>query len=241
MINEIIFFSHILIMSISTLIALRMGKEALVALISVQAVLSNLFVVKEVSHFGFASTGADAFTIGTVFGLNLLQEYYGQAAAQKAIWTSLFSLIFYGLVSQIHLFYIPHPLDEMHVHFEAILSTMPRILIVSFIVYFLAQQLDSLLYATLKRIFQGKYLILRNYCSVLIVQLFDTVLFTFFALYNLPSLDIYGIIDNAPQLWQTIAISYAIKVIAILVSTPFLALSRTIYKPEANESKPSSI
>ncbi len=234
MINETIFFTHIVIMSLSTLIALRMGKEALVALISVQAVLSNLFVVKEVTHFGLASTGADAFTIGTVLGLNLLQEYYGREIAQKSIWISLFSLMFYGIVSQIHIYYIPHPHDVMNAHFQAILGTMPHIIAASLIVYFITQQLDYFLYGTLKRIFEGKYLILRNYCSVLIVQLVDTILFSFLALYSIPFLGISGIIPTIAELWQIIAISYGIKVVAILISTPFLALSHKIYKPSGS-------
>lgn len=230
-INELIFFTHITIMGISTLIALRMGKEALIALISVQAVLSNLFVVKEVTHFGMASTGGDAFTIGTVLGLNLLQEYYGRVISQKAIWISLFCLFFYGIVSQIHIYYIPHPHDVMDVHFKAILTSMPHIIAASFVVYYIAQQFDLFLYGTLKRIFEGKYLVFRNYCSVLLVQFIDTVLFSFLALYSIPFLGLNGIITDTAELWQIIAISYAIKVVAIVVSTPFLALSHKIYRP----------
>lgn len=218
--NELIFLFHITLMSISTLLALRMGKEALVTFISLQAVLANLFVVKQISLFGLTATGSDAFTIGTVLGLNLLQEYYGREIAQKSIWISFGSLVFYGIVSQVHIGYMPHICDTMQPHFLALLNEMPRIVIASFTVYFLAQQLDYALYGALKRLFDGRYLVLRNYCSVLLVQLFDTVLFSF--------LGLYGILDNV---WQIIAVSYAIKVIAILISTPFLALSRNLYKP----------
>lgn len=218
--NELMFLFHITLMSLSTLLALRMGKEALVAFISLQAVLANLFVVKQITLFGLTATGSDAFTIGTVLGLNLLQEYYGADIAQKSIWISFGSLVFYGIVSQIHIGYMPHMCDTMQPHFIALLNEMPRIVIASFTVYFLAQQLDFVLYGALKRLFDGKYLILRNYCSVLMVQLFDTVLFSF--------LGLYGILDN---IWQIIAVSYTIKVIAILISTPFLALSRNLHKP----------
>lgn len=221
MYNELIFLFHIVLMSLSTLAALRMGKEALIAFISLQAVLANLFVVKQISLFGLTATGSDAFTIGTVLGLNLLQEYYGPEIAQKSIWISFGSLVFYGIVSQVHIGYMPHMCDTMQPHFIALLNEMPRIVIASFTVYFIAQQLDYALYGALKRIFDGNYLVLRNYCSVLIVQLVDTVLFSF--------LGLYGILDN---IWQIIAVSYIIKVIAILISTPFLALSRTLYKPE---------
>lgn len=219
--NEYIFITHITFMSLATLIALRIGKEALITLISLQAILANLFVVKQISLLGFTATGSDAFTIGTVLGLNLLQEYYGKKAAQQAIWISFFALVFYGIVSQIHLSYMPHLLDDMHPHFHAILGVMPRIIIASFSVYFIAQQLDVFLYGTLKRVFEGKYLVARNYFSVLLVQLVDTILFSFFGL--------YGILDNIPDI---IMVSYTIKVVAILIATPFLLLSKKIYKPE---------
>lgn len=218
--NELIFLFHITLMSVATLMALRLGKEALVAFISLQAVLANLFVVKQITLFGLTATGSDAFTIGTVLGLNLLQEYYGREIAQKSIWISFGCLIFYGMVSQVHIGYIPHMCDTMQPHFIAVLNEMPRIVIASFTVYFLAQQLDYQLYGMLKRLFDGNYLVLRNYCSVLLVQLVDTVLFSF--------LGLYGILDN---IWQIIAVSYTIKVIAILISTPFLALSRNLKKP----------
>ena len=48
--NELMFLFHIALMSLSTLAALRMGKEALVAFISLQAVLANLFVVKQITQ-----------------------------------------------------------------------------------------------------------------------------------------------------------------------------------------------
>jgi uncharacterized integral membrane protein (TIGR00697 family) len=218
MYNELIFFFHIVLMSLSTLAALRMGKEALVAFICLQAVLANLFVVKQITLFGFTATGSDAFTIGTVLGLNLLQEYYGAEIAQKSIWISFGSLVFYGIVSQIHIGYVPHLCDDMQPHFVALLNNMPRIVIASFVVYFIAQQLDYALYGALKRMYNDKHLVLRNYCSVLVVQLVDTVLFSFFGL--------YGILDNIGSI---IAVSYTIKVVAIVISTPFLALSRKLY------------
>jgi len=100
-----------------------------------------------------------------------------------------------------------------------ILAVMPRIVIASFSVYFIAQSVDYYLYAWLKNTPKRLPLVVRNYASMAVSQLVDTVLFTF--------LGLYGLIDN---LWQVIAISYTIKLFSIFLQTPFVALTRRIYR-----------
>ena len=220
MINEFIFILHALIIGSSVLFALRLGPEALVTFVSMCAVLANLFVIKQTTLFGFTATCSDAFIIGAVLGLNVLQEYYGKKLAQKAIWISLFSLIFYALLSQVHLLYLPGIHDTAHPHYAALLGFMPRITIASFVTYFIVQQVDYLLFGFLKKMFAGKYLAARTTASLMICQLLDTVLFSF--------LGLYGIIENIGDI---ILISYTIKMAVILLSAPFVAFSRKIYKP----------
>jgi queuosine precursor transporter len=217
MINELIFLLHTIVIASSVLIALWLGAAALVAFICVQCILANLFVIKQISLFGFNATCADGFTIGAVLGLNILQEYYGREITKRAIWINFFLLIFYAIVSQIHLAYVPSSVDMMHQFFVPILSTMPRIVIASFFVYFIAQTTDYYLYGFLKRTLKDRFLIIRNYASIVIIQLLDTVLFSF--------LGLYGIIDN---IWHIIMISYFIKLAAIIIATPFVGLSKYI-------------
>jgi len=213
--NELIFICHIIIVSLSTLVALRLGAHALVAFICLQCVLANLFVTKQITLLGLTATAADAFTIGAVLGLNLLQEYYGAAIARRAIWINFFLLLFYALIGYIHLSYLPSNADTMHPHFMAILSVMPRIVIASFTVYLIAQYCDYLLYGFLKRILHNRLLVARNYASIMITQLLDTVLFSF--------LGLYGLVDN---IWHIIIVSYTVKLCAIVIATPFIALSK---------------
>ncbi len=215
--NELVFLLHTIIISITALGALRLGSQALVAFICTQCILANLFVIKQTTLFGMTATCADAYTVGSVIGLNLLQEYFGKGQAKKAIWSSFLLLLFYTVVSQLHLYYFPTMADTAHQHFQPILQFMPRIAIASLIVYFLVQQLDTWLYGVLKEKLAGKFLVVRNYASILICQLIDTVLFSF--------LGLYGIIDN---IFQVMVISYAIKVVAILCATPFVALSKKV-------------
>src|SRR5438445_4228981 len=105
--NELIFILHTLIIAAFALGALALGPSALVAFVCIQCMLANLFVVKQITLFGFTATCADAFTVGATIGLNLLQEYFGKEIAKRTIWINFFLLIFYALLSQIHLFYLP--------------------------------------------------------------------------------------------------------------------------------------
>ena len=219
--NEFIFVFHILIVSIFTVIALKLKSEALVALICVQAILANIFVTKQMMLAGFCVTCTDIFTVGISLCLNFLQEFYDKKSAVKAIWISFFCLIFYVLMSQVHLFYLPANVDTFHEYFVKILSPMPRIIVASVIAYLISQYCDTAIYGflksklnlTLKRV-QGDNpkFILRNYGSILTSQFIDTLIFSF--------LGLYGIVDNILHIF---IVSYLIKVLSILIIVPIVS------------------
>lgn len=216
--NEFFFVLHTIIIALFALGSLALGSFALVAFVCVQCVLANLFVVKQITLFGLTATSTDAFTIGATIGLNLLQEYFGKEIARKTIWINFFLLIFYAIVSQIHLIYTPHPTDITQQHFLSLLHCMPRIVVASFSVYLFTQMIDYYLYGILKKTLQGKYIILRNYTSIVFCQFLDTVLFSY--------LGLYGIVANINEV---IVISYFIKLASIMIATPFVGFSRKIY------------
>ena len=218
MINELIFILHTLIISLSAIIMLRIGKEALVSFICLQNILANLFVIKAITLFGLTATGADAFTMGSVFGFHLLQEFYGREITKKVIWLSFGLLFFYIIISQIHLLYIPAPFDTTQQHFVALFGLMPRVAGASLISYLIAQQFDCFLYEKLRKFFGGSYLPLRNYLCAATSQLLDTIVFSV--------LGLWGIIDN---IGQVIFISYIIKLIALALDTPFLLFVKRIH------------
>lgn len=227
--NELLFIFYTIIIAFFSLASLALGQHALVAFVCVQCILANLFVLKQITLFGLTATCSDAFTIGATLGLNLLQEYFGKTITKKAIWINFFLLIFYVIVSQIHLLYIPNAADVTHDHFFALLQFAPRIVISSFLVYLISQLADYHLYGFLKQICKDRFIIIRNYTSIALCQLLDTVLFSF--------LGLYGIIDD---IWSVIIISYFLKIGAILISTPFVGLSRSIYRLTTNSSHTTS-
>jgi len=218
--NELIFLAQTLVIASSCLVALRLGKEALVALIGLLCVLSNVFVIKQITIFGLQATAADAFSVGALLGLQLLQEYYGKIITKKTIWICFFCLILYTAISQIHLLYTPSVWDSAQPHFYAILRFAPRITIASLTVYLFVQHLNRYFYDKLKIKLDNRYLLARNYFLMTVSQLIDTILFGF--------LGLYGIVNNVTQV---IIVSYAIKLLAILIVAPFVTLSKKMYQP----------
>jgi uncharacterized integral membrane protein (TIGR00697 family) len=216
--NEILFIVHTLAIALFAMGSLALGQYALVAFVCIQCLLANLFVIKQITLFGLTATCSDAFTVGATIGLNLLQEYFGKDIAKKTIGINFFLLIFYAIVSQLHVLYTPDSADIMQQHFVPLLQFMPRIVIASFSVYLIAHMADYYLYGILKKMFHDKYIVFRNYLSIATCQLLDTVLFSF--------LGLYGIIDN---IHEVIIISYLIKLASIIVATPVVGFSRKIY------------
>lgn len=212
--NEIFFLCHIGLVVLFVLASLRLGRGALIAMIALQAVLANLFVVKQIFLFGFCVTCSDVFAIGSILSLNLLQEYFGKESGRLASRVSFFLLLFFALVSQVHLLYIPSPSDGTHLAFTTILSSSPRIILASIATFYLVQQFDLRFFPLLK----GP-LFLRVGMALVASQLLDTVLFSFLGLYGLVS-----------SLFDVMLLSFLIKCIIIGLSSPFVALSKRVVK-----------
>ena len=217
--NELIFIFQAMLIAGASLMALRMGKSALIAFISGLTIFANLFVIKQISLCGMDATATDAYTIGGFFGLNLLREYYGASSAQRAIVINFFMLFLFGIVAHLHILYAPNPFDTTHQAYCTILDHAPRIIFASMITYVVAQLFNTALYGFFKRISQNRFYLLRNYASVAISELADTVLFSF--------LGLYGIVHNITEI---IMISYSIKLLVALLGTPLLVLSKYIKK-----------
>jgi len=215
--NELIFIFQATTVAIFTLTALWLGKEALTATVCLYCILSNLFVTKQITLFGLSVVSTDVFAVGSILGLNLMQEYFGLSAARKAIGINAVLLLFYLASTQLFLAYAPNSFDTMNQHFIPVLTHMPRIIIASALVYFFVQLFDAQLYRFFKTFFKNRFLVGRNVMSLLISQLLDTVLFTFAGL--------YGIIQSP---FHVIIISYTIKIIVIMCSAPFVSFAKRI-------------
>lgn len=212
--NGFLFLGHVLAILFFLLLALRLGKNSLTVLVALCAVLANLFVVKQMSLFGFAVTCSDGFAVGGVLGLNLLQEYYGKQAAKEALKISLGVLLFFAAMAQIHLLYVPIAGDGTHAAFEVIFASSLRIVAASFVTFAIVQRFDVSFFGFLK----GS-LPLRMTVSILFSELLDTVLFSY--------LGLYGVVESVGSI---ILLSFLTKSSVVFLSAPFVAFSKKVVR-----------
>ncbi len=217
MINELLFLLHIVVTSSFILAALYLGKDALVATVSVLFVLANMFVIKQVTLFGFDVTSTDVYVVGSMFGFNLLQEFFGEAETKKAVWVSVFILFLSFIMVKAHLLYIPNMYDITHAHFIAVLTPMKRIMLASLFVALLAQYIRIFIHGLFLKAWGDRLFVTRNMLVLFFSQFIDTILFAFIGLYGLVH-DVFSII----------LISLLIKTIVILCSAPLVVLSKKV-------------
>jgi hypothetical protein len=213
--NETLFLLHVILVMGFGFGALRLGQSALISWIALQAVLANLFVLKQICFFGFHVTCSDVFAIGSIFGLNLLREYFGKEAAKKALWTCFFAMVFFVVMAQIHLIYLPSTFDTTQASFDAILAPSLRLLAASLAVFFLVQQIDLRLFSWLKEKCTGCPLVVRNAAALSATQFLDTLLFSVLGLWGLVS-----------HLFDIIVISFLIKLLVIALMSPLIHFSK---------------
>ena len=215
--NELVFFSHLLIIVGLTFGAVRLGKEALMTLIALFAVLANLFIVKETTLFGFNVTCTDSYAVGSMLALNLLQQYYGKKEAQKCVNRSFFIMAAFAILAIWQLLYYPGQYDSAHGAFVTVLTNSPRIVAASLFTFYVVQRFDVFFFAYLRKTAPGTPLYILLTTSLVISQLIDTVMFSF--------LGLYGVIHS---MWDIIVVSMAMKCLAILFMAPLATLSKKV-------------
>lgn len=219
--NELYFFLDIFVIIVFVFLALKLNKNYLIALIIIQSLIANLFVVKQITLFNQMVTASDIFIVGIILSENLLQEYFGKKEARKAIFLSFFSLLFFLVVSKIHMLYIPNKFDNTNEAFRFILKNNIRIILSSIFVFFLVQRVDIFIFGFLKKIFNERFLSFRLFLSNVLSQLIDTVLFSFIAL--------YGVMG---KIFDVMLFSFLIKVIIISIIAPFMSFTKKIIRKE---------
>ena len=192
-------------------------------------IAANIEVLILVNAFGMEQTLGNVMFASTFLVTDILSEVAGKKEANKAVRLGIFSSLFFILVSQLWLQFTPAETDFIMPHIQAIFSNTPRLMLASFLVYAICQQLDVWAYhkwwafTTKKCGDSRRFLWVRNNGSTLISQFLNTLLFTLGAF--------WGVYDT-PILISIIASSYVIFVCTSLLDTPFIYLARKI-KPRA--------
>ena len=213
--NELLFLLQTCFVAASVLVAYRWGREALTALFCLLAFLSNLFLFKQMEFLGLTITCSDTYAIGCFLSLGLLQHHYGEKMARRASFLCFYLIAFCVVSEKIHVLYFPSPHDHYHGIYKELFSASPRVLISSLFTAFTAQMLSLFLQRQIKRRWPQLPHTLALFLSIALAHGYDTVLFSFLAL--------YGIMYSLSSL---IIISYGVKLISLACMAPFIALSK---------------
>lgn len=232
MINELLLIGSVLFIFGAVLLAYKFfGKNGLYCVSAVATVLANIEVVILVNAFGMEQTLGNVLFASTFLITDILSECEGKKEANKAVWLSTFSSLFFLLISQSWLVYVPSENDFVHASIESVFSNTPRMIIASLVVYAISQLFDVWLYhkwwSFTEKKFGDKrrFLWLRNNGSTLISQILNTALFTVFAF--------WGTYD-AKTLFSIFLSSYVIYIFTSLLDTPCLYLARKMHDKKNN-------
>lgn len=215
--NESLFIGQVILIMLFCFGAFKMGKHALITACSIQAILANFFVLKQIDLFHFSVTCSDAFAIGSILCVNLLREFHGVEEGKKAIRTCFFFLVFFVILSQLHLRFHPNSFDTTQFSYLKLLTPAPRLLFASMIVFYLSQHFDLRAFGLFSKILPRSPFPIRSSLSLLSSQLFDTILFSF--------LGLWGIVGN---ILHVICLSFLIKAAIVLVMGPLLTIYRRV-------------
>ena len=224
MINELILLISLAGIFGCVLLTLRVfGRAGLYVFSAIATILANIEVMILVDAFGMEMTLGNILFASTFLVTEILSELYGKKSAQKAVNLGIAGSVFFLLVSQSWLLYLPSASDWAMPSMRALFTNTPRLLLASLLVYALAQTFDVWLYHrwwafTTQRFGDSdRFLWVRNNGSTLVSQLLNTLLYSIFAFAGVYPLN---------TLISIVLSSYIIFVFTSLADTPVIYAAR---------------
>ncbi|MEE9167171.1 MAG: queuosine precursor transporter [Candidatus Neomarinimicrobiota bacterium] len=234
MTDELLFLAQTLVGLTFTLVAFRIGKNWLYGYVAVCIVLANLFVTKQITLFGLAATGGNVVYGAIFLSTDLLAEHHGKKAARDAVFLGFFVALFYLIMSQFMLRFMPSSSDWGAAEgMIQIFTVGPSIILASLLAYLISQLHDVWAFHAIRMKTKGRFLWLRNNGSTWVSQLIDSVVFSSLAFLVLPALLVgdnyalpFGIVV------QVVISTYFLKLLVAAIDTPFIYLSYLVRPPE---------
>ncbi|MDO8495636.1 MAG: queuosine precursor transporter [bacterium] len=194
--------------------------DALTALYVTLVVFANIAASKTIAFdFGFTTffTPAAVLIFSVTFLLtDIVNEKFGKKETQRMILIALFAQIALVLFSYLILKAPSAPFFQNQAAFEAVLGTVPRIVLASLIAFYVSENLDAHLFHWIKKLTGGKHLWMRNAFSSLPSMVVDSIIFVTIAF--------YGLMPIMPLIIGLSVVKWLVGIIDI----PFMYLSRAI-------------
>ncbi len=221
MFNNLLYLGWIVLdLAILVLAFYLWGKIGVIAIISSNVVLMNIFVLKGMTLFGMPATGGNVLYASIFLSTDIIEEYYGAKEARKAVFIGFFISIIFLIASRFIILFHPARWDIYDYTIKRIFSPTWRIIGASMLAYLISQNMDVVTYGWLKSIAPNQ-LWIRNNGSTWSSQMIDTIIFCLAAFTGVYSFKVLtGIIIS----------TYILKVIVAAIDTPFIYLTKVLVK-----------
>ncbi len=219
------------------LLALRLfGAAGLQAYVVVAVIGANVQVLKPVQFAAYA----DPVALGTVLfastylATDILTEWYGRAAARRAVWLGFAGFLFWTVMMVLTLGHRPLTAEEageglawalgVHDAMALLFTPAPAFFVAGMIAYLTSQFTDIWIYQAIRRLTRERHLWLRNNLSTWLSALVDNTVFSLFA---------WVILAPEPMAFEPLVFTYILgtyllRVGLALLDTPFMYLARLI-------------
>lgn len=231
MANEIILIVSLIVSYAAVLLwYVLLGDNGLMGFTVFATIAANIEVLILVNAFGMEQTLGNIMFATTFLVTDILSEVSGKERANQAVNIGILTSVCFIVLTQSWFLYIPTGDDSLYMSIKAVFSNTPRMMIVSLVVYAIAQRFDVWAYHkwwnfTTRRFGDARrFLYLRNNGSTLISQLLNTVLFTAGAF--------WGTYDASTMLSIAIS-SYVIFIFTSLADTPIVYIARRVHERRA--------
>lgn len=218
--NELLFVLELIVVFGSLLLVKKFfGKHGLIAWVPIVAILANIQVCKQIDLWGLSATLGNVLFASSFLATDILSECYGKDTSKKAVYAGIGFMVFFLIVSQITLWFVPNDFDMAQASLEGLFTLSMRTTASSLVMYALANIADVWLFHKLKDIMHGKKLWFRNNVATITCNCLENFGFIFLAF--------YGIMDVSDLLAISLT-SCAIETIIALLDTPFLYIAKKI-------------
>jgi uncharacterized integral membrane protein (TIGR00697 family) len=150
---------------------------------------------------------------------DIINEKFGRKETQRMITIGLIAQIASALFIYLVLAMPSAPFWQNQAVFEQIFGLVPRILVASWIAFFISENVDAYLFAWFKKLTKGKKLWMRNVFSSIPSMTLDSFIII--------PLAFYGVLPTEVLLTTTIGL-LIMKYLVGLINIPFMYLNRYI-------------
>ena len=162
--------------------------DALLALYVTLCIAGSILASKTIAFdFGittlFAPGAVLIFSV-TFLLTDIVNERFGRKEVQRMIWLAFFAQVAFVIFSYLVLQATPAPFFTNQAAFEAVLGSVPRLVIAGLIAFLISENLDAYLYQWFRTLTGGKHLWMRNAFSSLPSMLIDSTVFVTLAFFG---------------------------------------------------------